>query len=277
MDEFFRISKCKTIKIIWDTLETTHEENEECANLILMVSHYSDDEENEVSDFELNFKPSYEELQNAFNELYEECINLSKTCAKQKKQIVSLERKAFDAQVELEKVKSSSCNKCKENETKIVELNQVIKNFEKGRNGLEEVLGKQRYSKNKTGLGFSNFNKPNTNKTVFVKASTISNNIETKKMHVVNSSKDVNQIINSKRRNYSNNSFKKNNSNIKNIFSKENNFGSHHAHNLTCLYCNTKGHTLNTCYIRNFGIPYGEYIWIKKGINPQGSKRKMNT
>ena len=153
----------------------------------------------------------------------------------------------------------------------------MIKNFEKGRNGLEEVLGKQRYSKNKTGLGFSNFNKPNTNKTVFVKASTISNNIETKKMHVVNSSKDVNQIINSKRRNYSNNSFKKNNSNIKNIFSKENNFGSHHAHNLTCLYCNTKGHTLNTCYIRNFGIPYGEYIWIKKGINPQGSKRKMNT
>ena len=114
MDEFFRISKCKTAKEIWDTLETTHEENEECANLTLMASHHSDDEENEVSDSELNYKYSYEELQNAFNELYEECINLSKTCAKQKKQIVSLERKAFDAQVELEKVKSSSCNKCKE-------------------------------------------------------------------------------------------------------------------------------------------------------------------
>ena len=135
--------------------------------------------------------------------MYEECINLSKTCAKQKKQIVSLERKAFDAQVELEKVKSSSCNKCKENETKIFELNQVIKNFEKGHNGLEEVLSKQRYSNNKTGLGFSNFNKPSTNKTVFVKTSTNPNNIETKKMHVVNSSKNVNQRINSKRRNYS--------------------------------------------------------------------------
>jgi len=274
MDEFFRISKCKTAKEIWDTLETTHEENEECANLTLMASHQSDYEENEVSDSELNYKYSYEDLQNAFNELYEECINISKTCAKQKKQIVSLERKAFDAQVELEKVKSSSCNKFKENETKIVELNQVIENFEKGHNGLEEVLSKQRYSNNKTGLGFSNFNKPITNKTVFVKSNTISNNIETKKMLVVNSFKSMNQRINSKRRNYSNNSFKKNNSNVKNNFSKGNNFDSHHVHNLTCFYCNIKGHTPNTCYIRNFGIPYGEFIWVKKGTNPQGPKEK---
>ena len=36
-------------------------------------------------------------------------------------------KKTFDAQEELEKIKSSSCNKCKENETKIVELNQVIR------------------------------------------------------------------------------------------------------------------------------------------------------
>jgi len=102
-------------------LETRHEENEECANLTLMPSHHFDDEE-EVSDFELNYKTSYAELQNAFDELYEECINLSKTCAKRKKQIVSLERKTFDTQVELEKVKGSSCNKCEEHETKIVEL-----------------------------------------------------------------------------------------------------------------------------------------------------------
>jgi len=252
-------------------LETTHEENEECANLTLMASHHSDDEE-EVSDSELTYKPSYEELQNAFNELYEECINLSKTCAKQKKQIVSLERKVFDAHVELEKVKGSSCNKCKEHETKIIELNQVIKNFEKGHNSLEDVLSRQIYSNNEIGLSFSNFNKPSTNKTVFGKASTIFNNTKTKKMHVVNSSKDLNQRINSKRRNYSNNSFKKNNSNVTNNFSKENNFGSHHAHNLTCFYCNTKGHNPNTCYIRNFGVPYGEFIWVKKGINTQGPK-----
>ena len=132
------------------------------------------------------------------------------------------------------------------------------------------MLSRQRYSNNKTGLGFSKFDKPNTNKKVFVKASTNSNNVETKKMHIVNSSKNVNQKSNSKRRNYSNNSFKKNNSNVKNIFSQGNNFGSHHVLNLTCFYCNIKGHTPNSCYIRNFGVPYGEFIWVKKGINKQG-------
>jgi len=150
----------------------------------------------------------------------------------------------------------------------------VIKKFKKGHDSLEEVLSKQRYSNNKTGLGFSNFNKPNTNKQVFVKASTISNNIKTKKMHVVNSFKNVNQIINSKRRNYSNNSFEKNNSNVKNNLFKGNNFASHHVNNFTCFYCNIKGHTPNTCYIRNFGILYGEFIWVKKSTNPQGPKEK---
>jgi len=39
---------------------------------------------------------------------------------------LSLERKANDKNVELEKVKNSTCNKCQEHESKIVELNQVI-------------------------------------------------------------------------------------------------------------------------------------------------------
>jgi len=176
--------------------------------------------------------------------------------------------------VELEKVKDSPCNKCQEHETKIIELNQVIKNFEKCHNGLEEVFSKQRYSNSKTRLGFSNFKKSSTNKTVFVKANTISNNIETKKMHVVNLPKSMNHRINSKRINYSNNSFKKNNSNVRNNSSKENNFGSHYVLNLTCFYCNIKRHTPNTCYIRNFGVLCGEFIWVKKGINPQGPKEK---
>src|SRR4030066_1784603 len=44
MDVFFRISHCKTAKEIWDTLETTYEETKE-ANLTLMASHHSDDEQ----------------------------------------------------------------------------------------------------------------------------------------------------------------------------------------------------------------------------------------
>lgn len=78
-----------------DISSSSESKNEESVNMTLMASHHSDDEENEVSDSEINDKRSHEELQNAFNELYEECINLSKTCAKQKKQIVSLERKVL--------------------------------------------------------------------------------------------------------------------------------------------------------------------------------------
>ena len=254
-----------------DISSSSESEDEEYANLALMASHHSDDEQ-EVSDSEFEIKPSYDELQNAFDELYEECSKLSKTCVKQKKLIVSLERKAFDAQVDLEKVKNSSCNKCKEHETKIVELNQVIKNFEKGHNSLEDVLSKQSDSNNKTGLGFSNFDKPSTSKTIFVKASTTSNNLEPKKMHVVIPLKSMNPRNNSNGRNYSNKSYKKTNFKVRNNVSNGSNSSVYHVQKLSCFYCNMKGHTPNTCYIRNFGVPYGEYIWVRKGINPQGPK-----
>lgn len=41
-------------------------------------------DEDEVSDCELNDKPSYEELHNTFYELNEECLILSRKCSKQK-------------------------------------------------------------------------------------------------------------------------------------------------------------------------------------------------
>lgn len=100
-------------------------------------------------------------------------------------------------------------------------------------------------------------NKPSTNKTIFVKASTTSDNIETKKMHSVNPPRRFNLRTNSNGRNYSNNS------------------NSYHVHKSTCFYCNTKGHTPNTYYIRNYGVPYGEYVWIKKGTNLREPKEKM--
>ena len=40
----------------------------------------------------------------------------------------------------------------------------------------------------------------------------------------------------------------------------------------TCFYCNTKGHPPNACYIRNYGIPYDEYVRVRKEINPRESK-----
>jgi len=48
--------------------------------MTLMALHHSNDEQ-EVSDYELNDIPSYEELQNEFYELHEECLSLSITYA----------------------------------------------------------------------------------------------------------------------------------------------------------------------------------------------------
>lgn len=79
-------------------------------------------------------------MQNAFRELHEECLTLSRICSKQNKIILSLEIKANDTKVELDKVKNSACNKCQLHESKIVELNQVIKKYEKCKIGLENVL-----------------------------------------------------------------------------------------------------------------------------------------
>lgn len=108
----------------------------------------------------------------------------------------------------------------------------MIKKYEKGQIGLENVLSRQRYSNDKCGFEFSKFDKPSTSKTIFVKDSTQFNNVEPKNVHDVNHPKR---------------SYVRNNSyvNIRN-----------HVFIPTFFYCNTKDHTLNDCYIRNYDITY---------------------
>lgn len=114
---------------------------------------------------------------------------------------------------------------------------------------------------------------------IFVKSSTTSNNVKPKKLHVVNPPKRPNDRNNSYCRNYSNvrndsygrnysnfrnNSYNRNYSN--NSYDKNNSY-VHHVHKPTCFYCNTKGHTLNPLYIRNYGVSYGEHVWVEKGFS----------
>lgn len=47
-----------------------------------MASHHYDDEENKVSNFKINAKPSYDELQKAFHEEY---LSLFINCSQKKK------------------------------------------------------------------------------------------------------------------------------------------------------------------------------------------------
>lgn len=35
----------------------------------------------------------------------------------------------------------------------------------------------------------------------------------------------------------------------------------------TCSYCNYKGPTPNTCYIRKYSVQSVKYVWVEQGIN----------
>lgn len=174
------------------------------------------------------------------------CLKLSRICLKQKEIILPIESKANDMKVELDKIKNLACNKCQSHEFKIVKVNQVLKKYQKGQIGLENVLSRQRYSNAKYGFGWSKFDKPSMSKTIFVKVRNKFNNIESKKVYVV---------IHPKKVNAKNNSY---------VSKDDNSFKS------TCFYWNTKGHTLNAFYISNLSISNGEYVLVEKRTKPKG-------
>lgn len=140
------------------------------------------------------------------------------------------------------------------------------------------MFSRQRCSNSKNGLGFSNFPKPSTSNKIFVKASTTSNDVEPKKIRIVNPSKISNVRNNLYGRNYSNfrnNSNSRNYSNFKNNSynrNYSNNSHAYHIQNPNCFYCNKRGHTPNYCYIRKYSVRYGEYVWVMKISNQQGLK-----
>lgn len=81
----FKSKKDKTQKksyVAWDDNEIWSPSGEGHANKTLMASHHSIYEEYEVSDYEIDDKPSYDELQNIFHELHEEFLKLSRQCSK---------------------------------------------------------------------------------------------------------------------------------------------------------------------------------------------------
>lgn len=71
--------------------------------------------------------------------------------------------------VELDQVKNSACNKCETLESKVVELNQVLKKYEKWQLDLKNVINKQRYSNDKCEIGYSKFDKPIRTKLYFLR------------------------------------------------------------------------------------------------------------
>ncbi|CAJ2660665.1 unnamed protein product [Trifolium pratense] len=253
-------SKPKRAYIAWDDNDissSSESESEEYANLALMASHHSDDESEEVSSKSSSYNNDY---QGAINELLNECKILYKTVSTQKKQILSLEEKIDTMEKNFENEKQSyierekqnfTCKECDSLSFQIVQLKRVLERYEKGQVGLDNILSQQRFSNDKSGLGYSNFDKPSTSKTIFVKA------IDQSTKEKVNKAPKVHHYP-------------------KKRFSKKKSYIPRYRSNFvpTCFYCGISGHTPNACYVRNIGVPNGEYIWIKKGTNPRGPKEK---
>ncbi|XP_050895369.1 uncharacterized protein LOC127101987 [Lathyrus oleraceus] len=161
--------------IAWDDNEISSSsdfDSDQSVNLALIVSHHSDDEGDEVSS---NFSIFDNDAQGAIDELLSECKILYKTISSQKNQISTLEeniekmKNNFKDEKE-ELIKNFACIKCESLAFQIVQLKRVIERYEKGQIGLEHVLSSQRYSNDKSCLGYSNFAKQTSNKTIFVKA-----------------------------------------------------------------------------------------------------------
>lgn len=68
----------KKTNVAWDNNEISSFSDEDHASKALMASDHSSDEEHEVSDYEIDDRPSYGELQSAFNGLHDEFLKLSR-------------------------------------------------------------------------------------------------------------------------------------------------------------------------------------------------------
>ncbi|KAF1858779.1 hypothetical protein Lal_00044284 [Lupinus albus] len=229
-----------------DISSSSDSDNEENAQIALMASHQSEDELDEVSNsFELH---SYDELQEAFNELHDEFLKLSKICSKQKKTIVELESKVNSQN------KLTSCNKCVEKESKIHELTNEINTLNRSTKNLDKILLNQLPSNNKRGIGYSPNNNSGQNKIVFIKES-------------VSKLPYVNERAVPKFKNSNFYTCPK-----KNFFFKKKEKSNNLIYKYTCNYCNHHGHTPNNCYVKYCGVPKGKFVWVEKGTNKKGPK-----
>ena len=154
--------------------ESEEEEKEEIVNMCFMAK--SEQEDDEVS----NLDTSYDELYEDFQQLLNDSMKLSKS-------YFALKSKYDDALVEIDKLRKEVDllkfeSTSKENEQKLVhenvslkekidELTKDLAKFVKGKENLDTLLGSQKCSLDKAGLGFNQSKRQKYYKNFFVKSS----------------------------------------------------------------------------------------------------------
>ncbi|CAJ2652972.1 unnamed protein product [Trifolium pratense] len=151
-----------------DTDSSDESDNEE-ANLCLMVN-----QEEEVNSFESEPNFTYDELLFICEELNKESSKFKKIVSTSKKTISTLESKIEVLNKEIDILKEKQvfvsnvstytpcennkenieCNECNILKDKVEDLNNVLAKFTMGRDKLDIILGNQKASYNKVGLGY---------------------------------------------------------------------------------------------------------------------------
>ncbi|KAL5161433.1 hypothetical protein HKD37_07G018714 [Glycine soja] len=157
-------------------MDSSSDSENEIINQGLMAKDYESEEEVMSSNYDLSI--SFDELQDAFNDLHKELVKLAKLVSYSKKTISSLEKEILKLNVELENLKSEvtilksvdknlsstkcliqennkashSCECCDKFKEEILDLKIDLAKFTLGKNNLHIILGKQRCVFDKAGL-----------------------------------------------------------------------------------------------------------------------------
>jgi len=233
----FKDKKGKKAYITWEDndMDSSSDLENKIVNLGLMAKDYESEEEVTSSNYDLSI--SFDELQDAFNDLHREPIKLAKLVSYSKKTISNLEKEILKLNVELENLKfeiktlksvdknqsstkcliqennkaSHSCECCNKFKEEIIDLKNSFSKFTLGKNNLDIILGRQRCVVDKVGLGYNPENQQKMYKNIFTSTQKTSSPF------------------------------------------------------LTCFYCGKKGHSASTCYIRKNGNSIRKMVWVPKG------------
>ncbi|KAL5141340.1 hypothetical protein HKD37_09G024709 [Glycine soja] len=248
-EKFKKRKKENKAYITWENndIDSLSDSENEIINLGLMAKDHESGEEVMSSNYDLSI--SFDELQDAFNDLHIESIKLSKLVSFYKKNISSLEKEILKLNEKLENLKSKvkilksvdknqsstkcliqenskashSCECCDKFKEEIVDLKIVVDKFTLGKNNLDIIFGKQRCVSYKAKLGYNLENQQKMYEIFFASTQKTSSTF------------------------------------------------------LTCYDCGKKDHSASTCYIIKNGSSIGKMLWVPKGsllkTNIQGPKK----
>ena len=185
-------------------VDTSDDESsdQEVANLCLVAQ---EDNKNEVH-LESN---SLNDLQDDYDDLYEESLKLINKNCMLRKQIASLS-------IEIETLKKHANELTSKNielNDTILDLTKCLEKFTKGQKNLDLLLGSQRCVYDRAGIGHNTSTKQKLYKNIFVESTSFS------------------------------------------------------TQKISCTYCNTEGHTKNTCYVKKCVRKGLKTIWVPKKKN----------